>query len=886
MQNHFIGIIENRADPLKLGRCKVRVFGIHTHDKSILPTDDLPWALQLTPNSAAMNGIGDSPTNYVNGTTVLVIFTDEAKQVPVIMGSLVGIPQTNSKLIDSNQDSEITFDDEGTTTGHADSVAENPEELNPNVVQIPTEGSGNQGVLEQAIVSAGITSKYARASILGICLVECNFKLVAENLKYSNDRLLKVFPSIFNSNPALAEAVAGLPENTAEVIYGPITGKGKELGNDVIGDAYRYRGRGFVQLTGKANYKKYSYAGVDLVNNPDLLLDPSISAKVAVQYFLDRVKTSQDDVNYINFAIKAVGHNSPDIREKKFNAYYKFLGNLPTVAQTDKSTSNTAPKDYDPANSINGIPKDRISGLNYGFSDPDLKYPLVEYLNEPDTNRLARGRFKNTIVDNKDLSAIKNVPVADGSSWNQPISAYNAQYPYNKVNESESGHIQEIDDTPGNERIHTYHRKGTFEEVDCNGSKVTRIVGDSYEILDRNGHIYITGNSDLTVSGNINILGQSNCNIKIYGNTNLSVHGDLTTNVGGNYLLNVAGSYKVKATSILSESNSLDINSSQVKVTSSLYNFRASTYNETITGKSSYRWEGDTARYIGGDTYNRHESGSDFSCPADPARDSDVDCSGVDSATSATVTGLGSPIGKLNTVNPKLSVLTIPIRSAETVLNYESPEELNGSQPVIEDAMPETQKAPVEVIKNKAIKEVPASCEAYQHMTEFPSSMVIHTDSTGYNWTLGQLTQNRTITPLTVRGVAYSKSDIICNLKCLAENVLGPLNERLGQIGKAWLITSCYRNNIPSGGSATSQHLSGQAVDISIGGNFAYSSHYDWAKQFAEVLNFDQLLLEYRDKPEGRINWIHIGYKNNGNRKQVLTFLNDRTNTTGLKKLA
>ena len=61
------------------------------------------------------------------------------------------------------------------------------------------------------------------------------------------------------------------------------------LGNTKPGDGYKYRGRGFIQITGRYNYTKYGERfGVDLINNPDLALDPTISAKILAAYFVDR----------------------------------------------------------------------------------------------------------------------------------------------------------------------------------------------------------------------------------------------------------------------------------------------------------------------------------------------------------------------------------------------------------------------------------------------------------------------------------------------------------------------------------------------------------------------------------------------------------------------
>jgi hypothetical protein len=96
----YYGVVESRdADPKKLGRCKVRVVGIHTEDSVLLPTKDLPWAYPLMPvHSASMSGIGYSPTGIVEGTWCAITFRDEYMQQPVIMGTVGGIPEDDAIL--------------------------------------------------------------------------------------------------------------------------------------------------------------------------------------------------------------------------------------------------------------------------------------------------------------------------------------------------------------------------------------------------------------------------------------------------------------------------------------------------------------------------------------------------------------------------------------------------------------------------------------------------------------------------------------------------------------------------------------------------------------------------------------------------------------------
>lgn len=88
----FMGVVEDRNDPLKMGRCRVRIAAYHTSDKTVLPTADLPWAMPLLPiTSAAVSGIGQSPVGVVEGTWVLGFFLDgEDAQIPIMMGTFPG----------------------------------------------------------------------------------------------------------------------------------------------------------------------------------------------------------------------------------------------------------------------------------------------------------------------------------------------------------------------------------------------------------------------------------------------------------------------------------------------------------------------------------------------------------------------------------------------------------------------------------------------------------------------------------------------------------------------------------------------------------------------------------------------------------------------------
>ena len=156
MEMLYTGVVENRDDPLKLGRCQVRVMGLHTYDKAILPTNDLPWAYPMQPaTSAAMNGIGYSPVGPVEGTVVVIMFRDYPEnQHPIIIGSIGGIPQApgpidqedngaiikqDGYVVDPNASSPVTSED-GTVVDQSTPMSEQ-DGLNPaSVYQISNDG--------------------------------------------------------------------------------------------------------------------------------------------------------------------------------------------------------------------------------------------------------------------------------------------------------------------------------------------------------------------------------------------------------------------------------------------------------------------------------------------------------------------------------------------------------------------------------------------------------------------------------------------------------------------------------------------------------------------------------------------------------------------------
>lgn len=125
-------------------------------------------------------------------------------------------------------------------------------------------------VLEQltyVMPKFNITNILRLSHFLAQCAHESgNFKAVTENLNYSEEGLKKIFPKYFPGN--LAASYARNPQKIGSRVYGNRMGNG----NESTGEGFKFRGRGYIQLTGKNNYKGFSnFIGEDAVLNPDII---------------------------------------------------------------------------------------------------------------------------------------------------------------------------------------------------------------------------------------------------------------------------------------------------------------------------------------------------------------------------------------------------------------------------------------------------------------------------------------------------------------------------------------------------------------------------------------------------------------------------------------
>jgi predicted chitinase len=150
---------------------------------------------------------------------------------------------------------------------------------------------GMIGLIITAMNQLGITNRFTKIALLANIQKESNFVPKNENLNYTSvQRIQEVFPSTVKKSgygPKELEQFLKNPQALAEFVYGKNSARGPGMGNKEDGDGYKYRGRGFIQITGKNNYDAFGkIIGEDLIQNPDRANDPFVAAKLAAAFII------------------------------------------------------------------------------------------------------------------------------------------------------------------------------------------------------------------------------------------------------------------------------------------------------------------------------------------------------------------------------------------------------------------------------------------------------------------------------------------------------------------------------------------------------------------------------------------------------------------------
>ena len=228
------------------------------------------------------------------------------------------------------------------------------------------------------------------------------------------------------------------------------------------------------------------------------------------------------------------------------------------------------------------------------------RYPDINFLGEPTTPRMARGTYGNfpttgpfgqfgTVLQKtywqKELGAGFSVAENPTDKWTEPDpqGIYGAKYPYNHVHQSESGHLIEVDDTPGFERLHRYHRTGTFEEIGSLGQRITKVVNEDYHIILNNDYWRVVGNRYESIQGKLDIFSTRGYFHKSEGSMEFDAGGSVSINTPTDL-------FSVNASDII-----LDASGGSLIM-------RAKSFNRLIqTSKNTDEVSGDSTLKVGGE---------------------------------------------------------------------------------------------------------------------------------------------------------------------------------------------------------------------------------------------------------------------------------------------
>lgn len=595
----FIGVVEDRNDPRVEGRVRVRAFGVHGSNRDI-PTEELPWATLI---------IGSHDVNFTPpplNAWVFGFFIDgRDAQQPMILGL---IPSQSVEVIDpsvvgwgaqpaENYDRHMQGSrarDVGTSPMSNLATCEFLNEtynasLEVNRArEIPIAcggarsyapgGNGNawsddrgEGQDGSAVVGPprpGLTPDRQRAildfasrnginpnALVGVLDIESGLDPNSRGGASNN------FYGIFQLQ---GEQIPGLTQSALNRSLTPLQYRGLSFDDQLLvyqqyidqwipnprsfftGDPNQDASRLWALQLAPGNARRIDY------NNPNATISATNQASsISASAGLVTVGSVQSGT-LERGGLLSVDAPGPDLAGSIDDS---VNSTLPTAAQSR-------------AQEI----RDRISAI-----DEELqRYQGSDTLDPPDRARIEelqaeRERLQRELAQTAPSASTESQAgepysgYADGptpgavATWDEPASAYAAQYPFNRVIETASGHSIELDDTPGGERIMIWHQSGSYIQISTTAT-THKNMGDSYNIHERNHHVYIKGTNIVTIDGDCYTLIKGNKVEEIQGDYRQIVHGSSQMGAARNIEINGAARTDIRSASLALDSNVENLN--------------------------------------------------------------------------------------------------------------------------------------------------------------------------------------------------------------------------------------------------------------------------------------------------------------------------------------
>jgi predicted chitinase len=200
----------------------------------------------------------------------------------------------------------------------------------------------NSDHLRKALDSQGVMDPMIRAGLAAIAMGESKMQGHTERgySRTSNTRIREVFAArVAELSDTELNTLKAVDEDFFNWVYGSQFQSIHHLGNTGDDDGFNFRGRGFIQLTGRSNYTRYSemIGRPDILDEPDRANDPELAAQLAVAYILDRFDGGDfDDL------MAAVGNNTPDIKATKRAFFEQFMTSGEFAATAGSSSAGIA----------------------------------------------------------------------------------------------------------------------------------------------------------------------------------------------------------------------------------------------------------------------------------------------------------------------------------------------------------------------------------------------------------------------------------------------------------------------------------------------------------------------------------------------------------------
>lgn len=498
----FEGVVEDRFDPLELGRVRVRVYGIHTAQKvkseqEGIPTDELLWMTTMTPiTSARTSGLGDSPTGLVEGSEVVGYFRDQMCQVGVIMGTIGGIEhRTNPDKGFSDPNGQYPREN---YYGQQDvNVLARNVTLDGNEEPVQGADPGRRANINAITDMTTATAVNPDDTPFGDYIADDDPNYTIEKMLINDEGIRNRVYKDSEGFPTVGIGHLITSQKTmSPAVINPILSKqvGREVNMAINNEE--------VRMLFQQDLEKVQR---DIVKNPR-----------TGPVYIKMNRSRQMAMENMSFQMGVAGlakfkNTLKAMEEERWQDAYRGLQDSLWAKQTPGRSQR--------------VSKIVLTGNleSYGV--------MVE---QPTGNSVGAMRvaYSEEKADIDDPEA-PFTPEDSRIMFTEPKTSYASQYPYNHVYESESGHIQEFDDTPGAERYRRFHPSTTYEEITPSGGRTVRIVGDDFLIVQSGRNVNIKGNLNIVVEGDAQIYNMGNVSQTIDGNVTEFIRGNVKQTIEG-----------------------------------------------------------------------------------------------------------------------------------------------------------------------------------------------------------------------------------------------------------------------------------------------------------------------------------------------------------------